>query len=219
MFDFVAARTNMVDSQIRPNGVTDARVIEAMQSVSREDFVSENQRTVAYMDGDVALASAGSKRSLIEPMAFAKMLQAAEIRPTDHVLEIGTATGYGAKVLSGLAKYVVSIDSDEPLVALARSNLSDKVNVSLIEGPMGDGHPKAGPYDLILISGQVEVVPKALFSQLSEGGRLIATVGTGGVGMCSLWVKSGETCTQRSLFNLSIATLPGFEIPNAGFAF
>jgi protein-L-isoaspartate(D-aspartate) O-methyltransferase len=219
MFDFTLARTHMVDSQIRPNGVTDSRIIDSMARVMREDFVPEAQRAIAYMDGDVPLNGASTQRYLIEPMAFAKMLQLAELKVTDKVLEIGAATGYGAAVLSVLASHVVAVEQDVYLVEMARANLNDKVNVSLIENTLSDGHAAGAPYDLILISGAVEIVPNNLFSQLSERGRLIAVMLTNGVGKCCVWVKNGNSYTQRFAFDLSIATLPSFGKPSTGFAF
>ncbi len=216
MFDFAQARTNMVDSQLRPNGITDGRILLAYETIERGDFVPESMRSVAYMDGDVAL---GGGRNLVSPMAFAKMLNAAEIKPNDKVLEIGAATGFGAAVLSQLAGQVVAVEADAALMAAARENLTNKVNVSLSENNLTEGFAKGGPYDVILISGQVENVPEGLFSQLSEGGRLIAAIGSGRVARCCVWTRSGANHTQRYLFDLSIATLAGFGKPAVGFAF
>lgn len=216
MFDFAQARTNMVDSQLRPNGITDGRILQAFETIAREDFVPEAVRTIAYMDGDVAL---GGGRYLVSPMAYAKMLNAAEIKSSDKVLEVGAATGFGAAVLVELTGHVFAVEADVALMAAARENLTNKVNVSLSENNLVEGFAKAAPYDVILISGQVENVPEALFSQLSEGGRLIAAIGTGRVARCCVWTRSGSNYTQRYLFDLSIATLPGFEKPAMGFAF
>ena len=219
MFDFVQARINMVDSQLRPNGITDFRILDAMQAVKREDFVPDAQRSVAYMDGDIPLGGATSPRWLIEPMAFGKMLQLAELRESESVLDIGTATGYGAAVLSYLAGHVVAVESDAHLMATARENLKHTVNVSLIEGSLLEGAPQAGPYDLILIEGRVENVPEALFSQLTSHGRIIAAYGSQDMAKCCIWSGAGAARTQRSAFDISIATLPGFKKPAVGFAF
>ena len=216
MFDFAQARTTMVDSQLRPNGITDGRILHAFETIAREDFVPEAMRSIAYMDGDVAL---GGGRYLVSSMAFAKMLNAAQVKPTDKVLEIGAATGFGTAVLSSLAAHVVGVESDAALLAAARENLTNKVNVSLSENNLAEGFAKGGPYDVILISGQVENVPEALFSQLSEGGRLVAAVGQGRVTRCCVWTRSGANHTQRYVFDLSIATLPGFVKPAMVFAF
>src|SRR5690606_4192808 len=97
MLDFAAARARMVEYQLRPNAITDVGVLEAMASVAREDFVPKDRRSLAYMDGDVPVAN---NRYLMEPMVFGRLLQLAEILPTDRVLDIGCASGYGAAVLA-----------------------------------------------------------------------------------------------------------------------
>lgn len=219
MFDFAHARTNMVDSQVRPNGITDARIIDAMSVVKREDFVPEAQRSLAYMDGDVLLNGAASLRYLIEPMAFARMVQLAEVRESDRVLDVGCATGYGAMVLSKLAGHVVALESDANLLALARVNLGNTVNISLSEGTLAQGAALAGPFDVILIEGRIESLPEALFSQLTSTGRIIAASGEHDVSKCCIWTVAGAARTQRSAFDISIATLPSFEKPAVGFAF
>jgi protein-L-isoaspartate(D-aspartate) O-methyltransferase len=219
MFDFTQARINMVDSQLRPNGITDSRILDAMQTVRREDFVGEGVRDVAYMDGDVPLKSSAGPRYLIEPMAFARMLQLAEVRESDRVLEVGTATGYGAAVLSQLAGHVVALESDFILMAAARENLKGKVNISLIENMLSEGAKSAGPFDLILIEGRIENMPEALFSQLTSNGRIVAAYGAQDVSRCCIWSGTGTSRTSRSAFDISIATLPSFGKPYAGFAF
>lgn len=219
MFDFVTARTNMVDSQLRPHGITDSRILQAMQDVNRESFVPEEQRSIAYMDGDVPLRGAATLRFLMEPMAFAKMLQLANVGAHDRVLEIGAATGYGAKVLSHLAGHVVAVECDATLVLAAQANLSGLGNVTVVEHALAEGYAKGGPYAVIIVSGAVEIVPETLFSQLSEGGRLVAGFTRGGVTTCSIWQKTGLNHTRRSAFEVSIAALPGFGRPSIGFAF
>ena len=216
MVDFAQARINMIDGQLRPNGITDSRILDAFEAINRENFVPASKRSTAYMDGDVAL---GSGRFLVSAMAFAKMLNAAELKSSDKILEIGAATGFGTAILAQIARQVISVESDADLINTARANLSNKVNVSLSENIMSSGSPNGAPYDIILICGAVETVPEALFSQLSEGGRLIAAIGQGRVVRCCMWTRSGAVHTQRYLFDLTIATLPGFGKPVSGFAF
>ena len=219
MFDFAQARMNMVDSQIRPNAITDSRIIDAMTLVRREDFVPEAQRSLAYRDGDILLTETEGPRYLIGPMAFARMVQLAEVRESDRVLDVGCATGYGAAVLSNLAGHVVALESDATLVALARTNLQNTVNVSLSDGPLANGDATRGPYDVILIEGRVEAVPEALFSQLTSTGRIIAAYGNHDVSKCCIWSGAGASRTQRSAFDISIASLPSFKKPVVKFAF
>ena len=220
MLDLTQARTNMVDSQLRPNGVTNARILDAMQLVLREDFVVSTQKSVAYMDGDLALAEASnSRRFLIEPMAFARMLQAAEINAEDRVLDIGAATGYGAAILAKLVKQVVAVESDSGLANAARQNLAAASNVTLIESDMAKGAPQAGLFDLIVIEGRIEEVPSALFLQVKDGGRVVAAVGPQDMAQCRVYKISGKTHTDRAVFDISIAALPGFGKAKPSFAF
>ncbi len=220
MLDFTQARINMVDSQLRPNGVTDLRILDAMQSVLREDFVSTSQKSLAYMDGNLALEEATSApRFLIEPMAFGRMLQVAEIKPNDRVLDIGAATGYGAAVLSQLVYQVIAVESDSGLASLARQNLADYAKVTLHENDMAKGAPDSSLFDLIVIEGRVEEVPNALFSQVKDGGTIVAAVGSKDMAKCCVYKISGLTHTKREAFDISVAALPGFGKVKASFAF
>jgi protein-L-isoaspartate(D-aspartate) O-methyltransferase len=218
MFDFAQARINMVDNQLRPNGITDSRILDAMQAVIREDFVPQAQRSLAYMDGDVVLDGSIS-RCLIEPMAFAKMVQLAGITAGAEVLQIGAGTGYGSAVLAQLAGHVVALESDTQLLGLARANLIGVVNVSLTEGLLAAGAANSGPFDAILIEGRVEHVPEPLFLQLKNGGRLVAAIGDRDMAKCCVWTADGRNYTQKFAFDISIATLPSFGKPKPGFAF
>ena len=220
MFNFSQARTNMVDSQLRPNGVTDLRILDAMQLVPREQFVGTGQQSIAYMDGDIALKDAvNGPRFLIEPMAFGRMLQAAEFSPKDRVLVIGAATGYGAAVLAHLVAQIVAVESDSALATIARQNLQEFGNVTLLETDLAAGAPNDGLFDFVIIEGCVELVPNALFSQIKDGGRLVTAVGSAGLARCCVYKISGQTHTQRAGFDISVAPLPGFGKLKAGFAF
>ena len=133
MPDYIAARTNMVKSQIRPNKVTDPLIIEAMGDIPRERFVPESHLGVAYIDEDIAIAGG---RYLMEPMVLARLLQSAEIKETDVVLDIGCATGYSAALIARLANTVVALESDPDLAATAQRLLSelDVDNAVVIDG-------------------------------------------------------------------------------------
>src|ERR687886_647850 len=133
MIDYAAARLNMVESQIRPNKVVDLNVRQAFLDVPRELFVPEHLRGIAYIDEDVPL---GGGRYLMEPMVLGRFLQFALIEPHETVLEVGAGTGYGAAVMSRLARGVVALESDPPLLARARTALraTGAANVTLVEG-------------------------------------------------------------------------------------
>jgi protein-L-isoaspartate(D-aspartate) O-methyltransferase len=221
MTNFAAARLNMVDSQVRPNGITDHRIIAAMAQVKREDFVPAPRKAIAYLDDDVLLkdGSAGEARYLIEPMAFARMIHLALIKPTDQVLVVGAGTGYGAKVISMLAKSVVALESDAELLALARTFLAGSANVEVVEGLFAAGHALGGPYDVIVVEGRVPAIPETLFGQLADEGRIVAAVGNTDVSKMQIATQSDGHRSSRFAFDTSIAPLPGFPAEKSGFVF
>lgn len=217
--NFAAARENMVESQVRPNGITDRRIIDAMAAIAREDFVPAGRKAVAYVDEDIPLTEGQRPRCLIEAMAFARLVQLAGIKPTDKVLHIGAATGYGTAVVARLAASVVAVESDAALAASARANLRDVSNVSIVEGALADGAKAAAPFDVIVIEGRVGEVPQSLMSQAADGGRIVAVVGESDVARAHLWTMAGKTGTCRTAFDASIAPLPGFQKKRAAFVF
>ena len=216
MANFAAARHNMVESQVRPNGITDHRIIDAMAAVKREDFVPAERKTIAYLDEDVLLKDG---RYLIEPMAFARMIHQALIRPADQVLVVGAATGYGARIISMLAKSVVALESDTELAGLARGYLADCGNVEVVEGDLAAGHAAGAPYDVIIVEGRIAAVPESLFNQLGNQGRIVAAVGNSDVSDMQIATISDGHRSTRSAFDVSIAELPGFPAEKALFVF
>lgn len=218
MPDYAAARLNMVESQVRPNKVTDQRVLEALLDVPREVFVPERLRGIAHVDEDIPL---GGGRYLMEPMVFARLVQAADIKPTDTVLEVGGATGYGAAVLARLASRVVSVESDTGMVRGAEQTLRrlGVGRVKLAIGPLVDGAAMDAPYDVILFSGAVERVPPGILAQLAEGGRLVAVVAPPGEpGRATLISRVGGALSRRVVFDAATPVLPGLQL-EPGFAF
>jgi protein-L-isoaspartate(D-aspartate) O-methyltransferase len=220
MTDFAAARANMIESQVRPNGITDRRIIAAMEAIAREDFVPDSRKSIAYVDEDVLLAAAGpTPRYLIEAMAFAKMLQAALIKPSDKVMIVGAESGYGAAVVAALAREVVALESDPALVTEARRNLAAFPNVKLVEGTLEMGAKGDGPYDVILFEGRVRELPSAMMAQLALEGRLVAVVGEADMAKARVYTQSGSAPAVREVFDASVAPLPGFEIKKPAFVF
>ncbi len=210
MTDYAAARRNMVASQVRTDDVTDPRLQEAMLTLSRELFVPSEARALAYASGSVPLARG---RALMEPRSFAKLAHAAGIKPSDDLLLIGAATGYGAAVLSKLAAVVVALEEDEGFaVEAGRQFVALGIdNAALVTGPLILGYPGQGPYDVIFLDGGAEEVPPALFDQLKEGGRLAAIVAQGPLGKARLFKKSSGTISQRTVFDAAPPPiLPGF---------
>jgi protein-L-isoaspartate(D-aspartate) O-methyltransferase len=215
MIDFAAARRIMVDSQVRTSDVTDLRLIAAMLAVPRERFLPAEQADLAYLDFDVpaSVAQAGvPARRLLKPMVLAKLLQAAEIADGDHVLDVGCATGYSSAVLARLAHAVVALEQDTALAEVARDNLRalGTSRVRLVTGPLADGWPPEAPYDVIVLNGASEVVPKTLLRQLKPGGRLVGVLGRGPAGKATLYRSIGGECGGRPIFDAAAPLLPGF---------
>ncbi|MFN4282746.1 MAG: protein-L-isoaspartate O-methyltransferase family protein [Alphaproteobacteria bacterium] len=207
----------MVDNQVRPNKVTSLPLIQALLDIPRERFVPGPARDVAYVDDDVPLAAG---RWLMEPMLFARLVQAAEIKPSDVVLDIGAVTGYGAAVLSKLAATVVALEEDAALAKSLGVNLDGLGldNVATIEGKLAAGCPKQAPFDVILFEGAVHDVPAAIADQLAEGGRLVAVVDKGGAGQAVLMMRRHGALSRRVLFDAATPALPGFA-PQPTFVF
>lgn len=216
MTDFAAQRENMVESQVRPNGVTDRRILDAMAAIRREDFVPGDRSSVAYMDEDVPI---GGGRYLIEAMAFAKLLQLAEVKPDDKVLLVGAGMGYGTAVAARLCSRVVALEQVTGLAAAARRALAGLGNVVVVEGVLAEGAKGHGPYDVIIIEGRIAEVPEGLVSQLAEEGRLIAVVGERDVAKAQVIMASGRIVSRRVAFDASIAPLPGFARKVPAFVF
>ena len=209
--DFEAARHNMVESQIRPNEVTDRLIIEAMSEMPREAFVPERLAGVAYVDEALAV---GNGRYLMEPMVLARLLQAAEIQAEDLALVIGCGSGYSAAVLARLAGTVVAIEATAELVNQASETLASLEidNAAVIEATLTEGYPKQAPYDAILFGGAVSEVPRPLTDQLADGGRLVAVVAKStGLGRGVLVTRHGASVVERDIFDAGTPLLPGFE--------
>jgi protein-L-isoaspartate(D-aspartate) O-methyltransferase len=210
MVDYAQARRTMVDCQVRPSDVTDLRIIAALLDVPRERFVAPSRRAIAYFDLDLPVTD-GSSRALLKPMVFAKLLQAAEIRATDRVLDVGCATGYSSTVLAQLAGNVIALEEDAALARSAAENLTELgARVAVVDGPLNAGWRASAPYDAILVEGASEIAPEALLAQLKDGGRLVAVIGGAPLGKATLYRKAGGRVTALPLFDAVAPLLPGF---------
>ena len=208
--NYVTARRNIVENQVRSNKVTNPTLIGALSSLPREDFVPDTLRGVAYVDEALPLSDS---RYLMEPMVLALLLQHAEISPTDIVMEIAPGTGYSTAVIASLASTVVAVETDEALAERATANLvkAGIDNAAVMTGPFAEGYRKQSPYHVIIISGRVEEVPGSLVSQIADGGRLITVVGNAAnPGKGILYRKFGRSISSSEVFEAGTPMLPGF---------
>jgi protein-L-isoaspartate(D-aspartate) O-methyltransferase len=215
--DYASARRNMVESQLRPNKVTDPALLDALTAVPRELFVPEPLRSVAYVDEDIPL---GRGRFLMEPMILGRLLELAAVRPSDVALVIGAGLGYSAAVLARVAGRVVALEGYPEFVQQAAPVLQTLgvSNVALVEGPLAEGAPRQAPFDVILFDGAVDRVPPAILDQLAEEGRLVAVIRTAGIGRATLMTRQAGIVASRVAFDAAVPRLPGFE-PAPAFVF
>lgn len=201
---------SMIEGQLKPNRVSDAGVIAAMRDTPREHFVPKALRGVAYMDEDLEVAEG---RYLLEPITFARLLEAAEIASDDLILDIGCATGYSSAVLAQLGEAVVAVEEDKDLAKTATERLSGLGidNVAVVESPLVDGAPRQGPFDVIFLNGGAEVLSAALDDQLNEGGRLVCVRAQDGISRGHVRLKRRGIVGGRDLFDAYVPLLPGFE--------
>lgn len=206
MVDFERARRVMVDNQLRTSGVTDRRLLAAMGTIAREDFVPAARRELAYIDESHDL---GHGRGMSAPAPFAKLIQLAEIEPGDAVLDLGAGLGYSTAVIAQLAHEVVGVEIDEALAAEARKALSAAgvSNAEIIVSALDDVEPHARSFDVIVLEGTVDDVPHGLFKLLRNGGRLVAMIRRGPTAVANVFVKTGDTVNSRAEFNTSLPPL------------
>lgn len=209
MIDFAAAREVMVDSQVRPSDVTRYPIIDALLRIPREDFVPEPLRPVAYVGEHVPLAPG---RVLLDPRVFGKLLDAVNAGPRDLVLDVGCGLGYSAAVLARMSEAVVALEEDAEMAAEAEARLGrhGADNAMVVQGPLAEGSPKHGPFDVILFEGGVEQVPETFTEQLKPGGRIAAIFTDGAGGQARLGVHSAGRIVWRRIFDATAPVLPGF---------
>lgn len=205
-------RRTMVSNQLRTNAVSDARVIEAIDSVAREAFLPGDTGALAYRDIAVPV---GRGRAQNVPIATGRLLTAAALRDGDRVLLIGAVGGYTAAVLAKLVASVVAVECDPDLAAFARTALADERRVSVVEGPLEAGHPDGAPYDVLLVDGAVEAVPDALVGQVAVGGRVATGLADRGVTRLAAGRRSAGGFGLIDFADVDCVALPGFALPRA----
>jgi protein-L-isoaspartate(D-aspartate) O-methyltransferase len=209
--DWAEARKWMVDGQLRPNKVTDPRLVDALMEVERQAFVPAAQSARAYADADVPLPGG---RAMLKPLAIARLIQLAALRPGDKALTIGGGAGYGAALMAHMGASVVLLDSDPALLAGARAVLPGTPGgneVVVAEGPLFQGFAGGAPYDVVVVEGAFEAVPMAVVEQMREGGRLVGIRQLPGrSGVAVLGRRLGDGLKVTEAFDLFGRLLPGF---------
>ncbi len=212
--DMEAARKHMVDGQLRPNRVTDARLLAAMGELPRERFLPAGLAARAYADENVPLPGG---RVMIQPMMIARLLQLLALREGDRLLVVGAGTGYATAVAARCGARVAALEQDAALLAIARQALAGLVpaeQLRLVEGPLPAGFPGSAPYDAILIEGAVPELPPEIIGQLAEGGRLATVLVGAKRGQFSRAVlgrRAGGVFSVADAFDCPAPVLPAFR--------
>jgi len=208
MLDSVQQRANMVATQLRTNDVSDARLIKAVLGVAREDFVPGPLTALAYMEGCIPL---GKDRVILDIRSFGKLVQVADIKASDRVLDVGCGTGYSTAIFAQLAAHVAGLEQDRDLATAAIANLRGVAHAEIVTGRLTDGIREKAPYDVIFLNGAVERTPSILVDQLANGGRLLCIFRDGEAGHARLYLKNEDAIGERSTFDAQAPVLPGFE--------
>lgn len=210
-----AARTAMVDTQVRPNDVTDRALIRALLHTPREAFLPKELEPVAY--SEKALQTSPG-RWLWEPRDFGKLIEEAEVEAGHKVLNIAAGSGYTAAVLAAMGAQVTALEDDAGLHEALKARFAGAANIEVAKGSLADAGGLKGPFDVVIVGGAVEVVPEAWLAVLGDGGRLAVAVRENGVGRARIYVKSNGVASYRSPFDCTPPVLAGFEAPE-GFRF
>lgn len=215
--DSTALRQVMIDTQLRPSDVIEPRLLAAIASVAREDFVPAGCKARAYADRAIPLAEG---RALNAPLTTARLI--AELAPVaeSSVLVIGAATGYAAALLAAMGVRVTAVEEQPELAAHARAALAGVELVTIVEGPLNAGAPGAAPYDALLIDGAVERIPAVLLWQLEDGARIATGVADGAVTRIARAIRIAgvDAVSPLPFADLECVRLPGFAVAR-GFTF
>lgn len=198
---FAAERFSMVERQLRQRGIRDERLLTAMSKVPRHEFVSQQNWNEAYADHPIPIAE---KQTTSQPYMIAAMIQAAEIKPEDRVLEIGAGSGYQTALLAELASQVFAVERYVSLAETAQKTLErlGYRNAKIVTGDGSVGLMESAPFDAIIVSAAAPRVPQALLDQLAVGGRLLIPIGAADQQFLQLVQRTADGTT-------SVGTLEG----------
>jgi protein-L-isoaspartate(D-aspartate) O-methyltransferase len=208
------ARFNMIEQQIRPWNVLDQDVLDLLHVVKREQFVPAAYQNLAFADVEIPLPGG---EAMLAPKFEARILQETGVKKHETVLEIGTGSGYMAALLAHRAARVTTVEINPETAELARKNLANAGvhNVTVEVGNGAQGWEKGAPYDVIVISGALEVLPEAILKQVKVGGRIAAIVGQAPVMEASIITRTGEnTYSTIKVFETNVRYLTGAPVPS-----
>ncbi|RLA18082.1 MAG: protein-L-isoaspartate O-methyltransferase [Gammaproteobacteria bacterium] len=201
--DFELARDNMILNQVRSWGVLDERILSLLNQYPRDHFVELPYKGIAYADTMLPL---NDTQWMLPPKLEARLLQALNPGRNDHVLLVGTGSGYLTALLAACSAFVTSVDTDPNLVELARARLQQE-NINNVRVEVGDatcGWANHAPYDAILVAGAVASLSLTLLEQLSLNGTLVGVEGVGVPLACVKIIKRTDGVSRQELFETGI---------------
>jgi protein-L-isoaspartate(D-aspartate) O-methyltransferase len=209
------ARFNMVEQQIRPADVLDARVLNLMGSMPREAFVPTQYQDLAYADEHIPI---GFGQIMLKPIQEARFLQALDVQPGEKILEIGTGSGFMTALLANLGGHVYSVEIVPELAQGATQSLERHgINNATVEvGDAAEGWSNEAPYDVIAVTGSMPILSESLKQQLNPGGRLIVAVGSAPIMSVLLITRVDENqWSEESVFETHVPPLKNVRQPQA----
>ena len=208
------ARFNMIEQQIRPWDVLDPDVLELLVVVKRENYVPAAYKNLAFVDSEIPLPGG---EAMLTPKLEARLLQDINLKKHENVLEIGAGSGYMAALLAHKGRHVTTVEISPELKALAEKNLADNgvTNVTVELGNGAQGWANGAPFDVIVVSGSLPVLPEALLQQLKVGGRLAVIVGQSPAMKAQLVTRVSESAYDtKTLFETEVKLLKDATTPS-----
>jgi len=209
------ARFNMIEQQIRPWNVLDKGVLELLTIVKREKFLPEQQKSLAFMDTELPLADGSLS---LTPKIEAHIVQDVAIKKHESALVVGAGTGYLPALLAFHARHITCVESSPAVLSAAQQALHREgvANVSIVSGDASKGWPDGAPYDVIVLTGSLQILPEELKQQLKPGGRLFVILGSAPVMTASLITKLSESkFDTKPLFDTSVAAVANADAVSA----
>jgi protein-L-isoaspartate(D-aspartate) O-methyltransferase len=207
------ARFNMIEQQIRPWDVLELDVLDLLNVVKRENFVPASHKNLAFVDTEIPL---GNGEAMLTPKLEARILQDVQLKKHENVLEIGTGSGYMAALLAHKGRHVTTVEISPELKAQAEQNLAAAgiTNVTVELGNGAQGWANGAPFDLIVLSGSVPLLPEAFLQQVKVGGRVFAIIGEAPSMSGVLVTRTSDGYEQKKLFETDVKPLQNAAKPS-----